>query len=108
MNKQLLVTAGVVLLGVSVGCGQEKLAVLTVGTEVYSNVVVTEVTSTDLYFRHAQGIGSAKLRKLDLKLQKQFHYDAAKAAATETKRAPAGAPQLVAVVAKGSAPRPAA
>lgn len=64
----------------------EKLAVLKVGSEVYSNVTVTSVTSTDIYFTHDKGIGNTKLKNLDPALQKHFNYDAAKASATEQKQ----------------------
>jgi thiol-disulfide isomerase/thioredoxin len=57
----------------------EKLATLQAGKEIYTNVVVTSVTATDIYFTHSHGLGNAKLKNLDPELQKKFHYDAVKA-----------------------------
>ncbi|MEY2429920.1 MAG: cytochrome c biosis protein CcmG, thiol:disulfide interchange protein DsbE [Verrucomicrobiota bacterium] len=61
----------------------EKLATLKAGREIYTNVVVTSVTATDIYFSHSHGLGNAKLKNLEPELQKQFHYDAAKASQKE-------------------------
>ena len=61
----------------------EKLATLKAGKEIYTNVVVTSVTATDIYFSHSHGLGNAKLKNLDPELQKAFHYDAAKASQKE-------------------------
>ena len=49
----------------------DTLPVLKVGSEVYSNVTVTKVTATDIYFSHARGMGNAKLKNLDPALQKK-------------------------------------
>jgi thiol-disulfide isomerase/thioredoxin len=69
----------------------EFLPILTTGGEVYSNVTVIDVTVTDIYFRHARGIGNAKLRDLDPQLQRHFHYNPAKARATDHQQAEANA-----------------
>jgi cytochrome c biogenesis protein CcmG, thiol:disulfide interchange protein DsbE len=61
----------------------EKLAVLDVGGEVYSNVVVTTVTATDIYFNHSRGFGNAKLKNLSPELQQHFHFDPVEAGAAE-------------------------
>lgn len=61
----------------------EKLPVLKIGPDVYSNVTVTKVTTTDIYFTSDQGMANAKLKNLDPALQKHFNYDAAKATALE-------------------------
>jgi len=63
--------------------GDEKLPALTVGSETYSNVTVTTVTATDIYFSHSRGLGNAKLKSLDADLQKRFHFDPVKATAKE-------------------------
>jgi thioredoxin-related protein len=65
----------------------EKLPVLNVGSNVYSNVTVTAVTATDIYFVYAGGMGNAKLSKLDPVWQKHFQYDPAKANEVELKHA---------------------
>jgi thiol-disulfide isomerase/thioredoxin len=63
------------------------LPILTVKGEVYSNVTVTAVTATDVYFTHSKGMGNAKLKDLDPKMQTYFDYDPAKDAAEEKKQA---------------------
>jgi len=67
-----------------------RLATLKVGSEVYSNVTVTSVTTTDVYFTHAGGIGNAKLKKLDPDLQR-FGFDSAKAGTMERQQLVANA-----------------
>jgi hypothetical protein len=79
---------------VSLPAGQaECLARLTVGSgigsEVYSNVTVTSVTATHIYFTHSLGLGAAKLRDLEPELQKRFHFDPVKAEAIATRQAQA-------------------
>jgi len=69
----------------------EQLPKLKVGPEVYENVTVTSVTATDIYFSHSRGLGNAKLKDLEPALQKQFHFDSAKAAATQSAQAQANA-----------------
>ena len=40
----------------------ETLPLLTVKGQTYSNVTVTVVTATDVFFKHASGMGNAKLK----------------------------------------------
>jgi hypothetical protein len=61
----------------------EVLPVLRVGADVYSNVTVTAVTPTDIYFTSEKGMGNAKLKNLDPTLQKHFKFDPAKVAAAD-------------------------
>jgi thiol-disulfide isomerase/thioredoxin len=61
----------------------EQLPLLTVNGETYSNVTVTAVTATDIFFTHAKGMGNAKLKDLDPSLQAHFHYNPAKSAMEE-------------------------
>lgn len=64
-------------------CGslaETHLPVLHAGDESFTNVVVYSITPTDLYFRHAAGMGNVKLKTLDAALQKQFGYNATNAA----------------------------
>lgn len=77
------------ILGILPGRAEEKLASLQVGSEVYSNVVVTTVTATDIYFSHARGMGNAKLKNLAPELQKRFKFDPAKGRAVEKSQAEA-------------------
>jgi len=43
----------------------EFLPSLKLGSEVHGNVTVTSITATDMYFRHAQAMGNAKLKHLE-------------------------------------------
>lgn len=54
------------------------LPTLKVGSRTYTNVSVTTVTATDIYFQHTQGMGNAKLKNLGADEQKRFHFDAVK------------------------------
>lgn len=71
------------LLLASTARADESLHLLKVKDQVYTNVTVTTVTPTDIYFTYAQGMASAKLKDLDPELQKHFHFDAAKSAQIE-------------------------
>ena len=59
---------------------QTRLPLLQSGDESFTNVVITTVTPTDLYFSHAGGMGNVKLKNLDGALQKRFNYNATNAA----------------------------
>src|SRR6266571_7156845 len=83
MIKRIFVFVSLLGCAEWVGAADEHLAALKVGSEIYSNVTVTSVTATDLYFMHSRGFGNAKLKNLDPDLQKLFHYDPAKAADKE-------------------------
>jgi hypothetical protein len=90
MRITVVVVLGM-LLSVLTGLAEEQLPVLKVGSEVYSNVTVTSVTATDIYFSHDKGMGNAKLKNLDPAMQQHFHYDAAKASAKEKEQRVASA-----------------
>lgn len=62
----------------------ETFRTLKVKSEVYTNVLVTSSTATDIYFSHSRGLASAKLKDLDPALQKHFNYDAGKSAGIES------------------------
>lgn len=68
-------------------CADETLPVLVIKGQTYSNVTVTAVSATDVFFQYAGGMGNAKLKDLDPKLQAHFHYDAAKGAQVDKQRA---------------------
>jgi len=91
MNMRLAMYPTLCLLGMVSVWADEKLPVLTVGSNVYSNVTVTAVTTTDIYFTYAGGMGNAKLQKLSPGLQTHFHYDPLKADEVEQKQAVANA-----------------
>jgi thiol-disulfide isomerase/thioredoxin len=65
----------------------EKLAVLRAGSETYSNVTVTTVNATDVFFTYAGGMGNVKIKNLSPDLQQHFHYDPAKAGKVEAQQA---------------------
>jgi protein disulfide-isomerase len=78
----------IVLAGIVIAHGDdEKLPILKVGNETYTNVIVTKVTAVDISFIHAGGMANAKLKALSPVLQKQFHYDSKQAQAAEQKLA---------------------
>src|SRR5208283_2995174 len=83
----------------------EKLPVLKAGSEVYSNVTVTTVTATDIYFTYAKGMANVKLSKLDPALQKHFGYNPTKASEAEQKQAAANAQYHIQAI-NQPAPRP--
>src|SRR5438552_3052971 len=62
----------------------EHFDTLRVGTEFYTNVTVTSVSATEIFFIHSRGGGNAKLKNLEPTLQKLFHFDPAKANALYT------------------------
>jgi hypothetical protein len=76
------------------GWADETLPVLKVGSDVYSNVTVTTVTPTEIFFNSSQGMGNVKLDSLDPALQKHFRQVAAvqTAAAAQKPAAPAASP----------------
>jgi hypothetical protein len=62
----------VLLFTALMACADETLPVLRVGNDYYTNVTITTVTPTDIYFTHDKGMGNAKLKKLDPRLQNHF------------------------------------
>ncbi len=68
---------------------EEKLPFLKVGVDNYTNVVVTSITDTDIYFTHSKGMGNARLSKLPPELQQRFGYQPAKAVSAERRQAQA-------------------
>jgi thioredoxin-related protein len=91
MNMRLTIFAALCLLGAESVWADEKMPVLKVGSDVYSDVTVTTITTTDVYFTYnnGKGMANAKLKSLSPELQKHFHYDPAKAGETEQKQAQA-------------------
>ncbi|HTL58521.1 MAG TPA: TlpA disulfide reductase family protein [Candidatus Limnocylindrales bacterium] len=64
----------------------EQFATLKVGSETYTQVTITTVTKTAIYFTHSRGIGTAKLKDLDPSLQAHFHFNATEAAAKQAEQ----------------------
>jgi len=108
--RLLIVSLGVITFGLPLGPvagAEENLASLRVGSEVYSNVTVTAVTVTDIYFSHARGMGNAKLKDLSPELQQRFHFDPVKAANEQRGQVAANAQFRVDYVARSVAAVPA-
>src|SRR6266436_1845668 len=91
MILRIVLFASIMLVASALRADDEQLATLKVGTQIYNNVKVTSVTSTDIYFSHSRGMGNAKLKDLDAAMQKLFHFDSAKAAARQSEQAQANA-----------------
>lgn len=71
------------LLAVATLRADEFLPRLPANGTVYSNITVTKITATDVFFIYTNGMGNAKLKTLTPEWQQHFHYDAAKSAAGE-------------------------
>lgn len=65
----------------------EKFPLLKAGNNAYTNVTITSVTASDIYFIHAAGMANVKIKDLSPELQKHFHYNPAQARAAEEKLA---------------------
>jgi thiol-disulfide isomerase/thioredoxin len=67
------------LIALSLLCAraEEKFPTLQVGKHTYTNVTITSVTGSQIYFMHARGIANAKLHDLSPDLQKHFNYNPA-------------------------------
>jgi len=77
---------GLLLVLAASATADDQLPVMRIGSEVYSNVTITEITATDIYFTHSRGVGNAKLKKLDPELQQRFGFDPKKAVEAEQKQ----------------------
>jgi hypothetical protein len=75
----------------SVQADNERLARLQVGAETYTNVTVTSVSATEIFFSHSRGFCNSKLKDLDPESQRIFHFDRPKAAELERQQAQANA-----------------
>ena len=62
---------------------EEQLPLLAAGREVYTNVTITKVTATDIYFIYAGGMANEKIKNLSPGLQQHFSFDPRKARAAE-------------------------
>jgi len=85
--KATFYTALILASAIVVAKADEKLPVVMVGSETYSNVTVTSVSATDVYFTYAGGMANVKLKNLSPDLQKHFSFDPKKAKAAELKQA---------------------
>jgi thiol-disulfide isomerase/thioredoxin len=88
MRIQMLLAVAALATLVSVQArADEKLPVLQAGIQTYTNVTVTEVTATDVFFTYPGGMGNVKIKQLSPELQKHFGYNTQKAAAAEARQA---------------------
>ncbi|MGA3267129.1 MAG: thioredoxin family protein [Verrucomicrobiota bacterium] len=90
LRLQTCLALGLLMMAPKVGA-DEKLPMLKVGNDTYSNVTVTVVTPTDICFTYSGGMANAKLKQLDPELQKYFHYNATNALAVEKNQMAANA-----------------
>jgi thiol-disulfide isomerase/thioredoxin len=77
------------LLAVVAAQADEYVPVLRVGSDTFTNVTVTRVTASDIYFLSPSGLGNAKIKELDPQLQQHFHFNRSKAGALEQAQAQA-------------------
>jgi len=83
MKRTSLITALLVTVAAAVNARDEHLDTLNVGNDVYKNVTITRVSTTDIYFTHSKGMANVKLKNLTPEMQKHFGFDDAKAKAIE-------------------------
>lgn len=83
----------------------EKLSTLQVGKVIYTNVTVTTVTPTDIYFTHAQGMGNAKLKSLSSEAQRKFGFNPVKSREIEKQQAEANTKYRMAMAAQAKEPK---
>ena len=65
----------------------EKLPVLMAGNTIYSNITVTTVSATDVYFTYSGGMGNVKIKDLSPDVRKHFNFDPKKAGKVEAQQA---------------------
>jgi thiol-disulfide isomerase/thioredoxin len=91
MTRRIFALLGGLAWALGLPAAEIKLPTLTVGSTIYSNVTVTSVTATDIYFKHSTGMSNTKLRYLEPALQQKFNYQPEVAADIERKQTPAAA-----------------
>ena len=87
LRGKILVVPLILTALIGLARADEQLPVLQAGSEVYSNVTITTVNATDVYFIYAGGMANVKIKTLSPELQKHFHYDSKKATVAEAKLA---------------------
>jgi len=87
MRKFLSCVYGLICGATALQAAPEKLDYLKSGSQVYSNVMVTRVTDTDVYFSYDKGFANVKLKYLDPEFQKKFDYDPEAAGLAERQQA---------------------
>src|SRR6266567_2840860 len=89
--KIVFILTSALLVAARVRADDERLATLQVRGETYTNVTVTAVSATEIFFTHSRGLGNAKLKNLVPELQKKFYFDPIKAVEKEAVQAQANA-----------------
>src|SRR6266436_7573629 len=90
MRVTIVILLNLILTSLAVWA-DERLPVLKVGADIYTNVTVTAVTSTDIYFTCNKGMLNAKLKNLEPAVQKHFGFDPEKARHAELQQVQADA-----------------
>lgn len=86
MKTVWVILSGFILTGCNVSA-ETSIPLLESGTNKFTNVVVLQTNVTDIFVKHAHGMGNIKLKSLAPEWQAKFGYDATKAEAAETKQA---------------------
>lgn len=89
--RNFLAVAAVVTLAALPANADEKLAVLQAGVNTYTNVTITDVTATDVFFTYPGGMGNVKIKQLSPELQKHFDFNTQKAGAADARQAESNA-----------------
>jgi protein disulfide-isomerase len=79
----ILILAGAIIAAKA----DEKLPLLKAGGMIYSNVTVTTVSATDIFFTYDGGMANVKIKNLPPDLQKHFGFDPTKAKDAELQQA---------------------
>ncbi len=103
MIPRLLLIVSMLMTAEFARADDEQFPILKVQSEVYTNVTVTSVTATHIYFMHSRGLGDAKLQDLDPALQKLFNFNSTNAAAAALQSAQANARYREAVTTNSAA-----
>jgi len=69
----------------------EHFDTLEIAGLMYTNVTITSVTATDVFFSHSQGLGNAKLKMVSPELREHFRFNSGKAGDVEKAQAKANA-----------------
>ena len=74
MTRRIILVSALIALARPLAAEDIKLPTLKVGSTIYSNVTVTTVTATEIYFKHSGGMSNTRLRYLEPAMRQRFHY----------------------------------
>ena len=80
---QFLVVPMILAALFGVARADEQLPLLQSGNDCYTNITVTSVSVTDVYFTYAGGMANVKIKYLSPDLQKHFSFDPKQAKAED-------------------------